>query len=170
MPTMPLNCGSSRKASVADRKDDLWGMATASGAFQFKHLVISVAMLIGVGLAAGCQAVKTSPQIDQAVTDANRNYALGCKYFQGDGVPRDYAQAVVWLRRAAELGHARAQLQLGVCYADGLGLRNDAAQAVAWFRTAAEMIKPSRKKQLNRLEQQHRFFSRDLFCGLRWCN
>jgi len=56
----------------------------------------------------------------------------------GDGVAKDAEQAASWYRRAAEAGHADAQVNLGVCYFKGDGVSKDAEQAVSWFRRAAE--------------------------------
>ena len=44
--------------------------------------------------------------------NADAQYALGRMYYNGEGVPRDEAEAVHWFRMAAELGHAEAQDQL----------------------------------------------------------
>lgn len=50
----------------------------------------------------------------------------------------DYAGAMHWLRRAAEEGLLRAQLDLGgIYYAGGHGLEADACQACNWFSKAA---------------------------------
>jgi hypothetical protein len=59
-------------------------------------------------------------------------------YAQGTGVPRDYAQAALWLRKAAEQSLAEAQGALGDLYAKGWGVSQDYAQAVLWTRKAAE--------------------------------
>ena len=40
-------------------------------------------------------------------------------YYDGLGVPQDYAEAAVWYRKAAEKGNAYAQNMLGVCLFDG---------------------------------------------------
>jgi len=46
----------------------------------------------------------------------------------------DYAQAIVWFRKAADQGYAAAQYNLGVSYAAG----QDYVQAVVWWRKAAD--------------------------------
>ena len=45
--------------------------------------------------------------------DAAAQCGLGLMYEEGKGVPPDYTQAVVWYRKAAELGNADAQFNLG---------------------------------------------------------
>jgi tetratricopeptide (TPR) repeat protein len=61
-------------------------------------------------------------------------YNKGVKYY-GE---KNYTQAVVWFRKAAEKGLKEAQYNLGVCYASGTGVTKDYTQAVSWFRKAAE--------------------------------
>ena len=47
---------------------------------------------------------------------------LGWRYYTGDGVPKDYGQAVMWYRKAADKGESSAQNRLGVCYEKGHGV------------------------------------------------
>ena len=63
---------------------------------------------------------------------------LGDLYYDGRGVPKDYDQAALWFRKAAEQGNADAQLSLGYLYLDGEGVPQDATQAAAWSRKAAD--------------------------------
>lgn len=86
--------------------------------------------------------------------DQRAQYNLGMMYLNGKGVAQDYSQAVVWfkkmvdlgnytegvagVRKAAELGSARAQDTLGMMYGNGQGVTLDFVQAVQWFRKAAE--------------------------------
>jgi hypothetical protein len=53
-------------------------------------------------------------------------------------VPQDYAQAVLWWRKASEQGNAEAQQYLGTMYHRGQGVPQDYAQAALWWRKAAE--------------------------------
>lgn len=64
-------------------------------------------------------------------------YRLGVMYSQGEGVPRDHAEALAWHRRAAEHGHAQAQTALGIMYRNGLGVRQDYKTAYVWFGLGA---------------------------------
>jgi hypothetical protein len=43
---------------------------------------------------------------------AYSQYVLGGIYYNGDGVPQDYAEAAKWYRKAAKQGDASAQLRL----------------------------------------------------------
>jgi TPR repeat protein len=80
--------------------------------------------------------------------NASAQYYLGVMYDKGNGVSRDYAEAVKWYGKAAEQGYAKAQADLeavhkGVTKAYvNLGWmydsRQDYAEAVTWFRKAAD--------------------------------
>jgi TPR repeat protein len=70
--------------------------------------------------------------------DPGAQHTLGFFYYSGEGVLKDYGQAVLWLRKAAEQGYAEAQYSLGLCCAKGEGVAKDYNQAVLWFRKAAE--------------------------------
>jgi hypothetical protein len=69
---------------------------------------------------------------------APAQYQLGLRYANGDGVTKDYAEAVKWYRRAAEQGVPFAQFNLGVRYANGQGVERDPVQAYRWFSVAAQ--------------------------------
>ncbi len=53
-------------------------------------------------------------------------------------MPKDYAEAERWTRKAAEQGRAVAQYNLGWMYLNGLGVPRDHAEAAKWYRMAAE--------------------------------
>ena len=63
-------------------------------------------------------------------------YGLGKAYESGDGVPRDYAQAMRLFLQATEL--PEAEMRIGDLYAEGKGVEEDDAQTVIWYRKAAE--------------------------------
>jgi len=66
-------------------------------------------------------------------------YKIGLMYVRGDHtVPRDYAKAMQWYQRAAELGFARAQNDIGHLLEQGLGVPKDVAAAAKWYRVSAE--------------------------------
>ena len=70
--------------------------------------------------------------------NADAQFALGMMHTNGEGVPQNYAEAVIWFRLAAEQGHAWAQTTLGVMYLNGRGVPQDDVEAVTWWRKAAE--------------------------------
>ena len=70
--------------------------------------------------------------------DSEAQLSLASSYATGNGVTKDLAKAVKWLRKAAEQGSARAQCLLGLKYANGDGVKPDKVEAARWLRRAAE--------------------------------
>jgi TPR repeat protein len=63
---------------------------------------------------------------------------LGVMYANGEGVPKNSAEAVKWYELAARLGHnATAQYNLGVMYANGTGVPKNNIIAAEFFEKAA---------------------------------
>jgi uncharacterized protein len=60
-------------------------------------------------------------------------------YVNGQGVEKDYTEAVKWYRKAAEQNYALAQSNLGLMYKNGQGLEKDYVEAYAWLNLAAKM-------------------------------
>eukprot|EP00698_Gefionella_okellyi_P015601 TRINITY_DN4413_c0_g1_i1.p2 TRINITY_DN4413_c0_g1~~TRINITY_DN4413_c0_g1_i1.p2 ORF type:complete len:196 (-),score=44.47 TRINITY_DN4413_c0_g1_i1:195-707(-) len=65
-------------------------------------------------------------------------YNLGYMFANGLGVERDYAQAAVLHRRAAEQGHREAQYSIGGMYEAGRGVPLDLQQAQYWYALAVQ--------------------------------
>ena len=70
--------------------------------------------------------------------DAQAQYNLGICYANGNGVEKNFSEAVKWWRKAAEQGVALAQGNLGACYNLGYGVEKNPTEAVKWCRKAAE--------------------------------
>jgi len=79
---------------------------------------------------------KTRAQAEQG--DAQAQTALGAIYLAGREIPQDYAEALLWYRKAANQGYAEAQFYLGVMYERGQGVPLNFAEAVKWYRKAAD--------------------------------
>ena len=67
---------------------------------------------------------------------ADAQFYLGTMYENGEGVPRDDAEAEKWYRRAAEQGYADAQSALGLMYHAGESVPRDHVRAHMWFNLA----------------------------------
>ncbi|MCF7765277.1 MAG: DnaJ domain-containing protein [Verrucomicrobia bacterium] len=68
---------------------------------------------------------------------AEADFQKGMEFAEGRGVARDYEQAAVWYRRAAEGGHPVAQRRLGMLYATGKGVGQDSREAETWLERSA---------------------------------
>ena len=78
-------------------------------------------------------------------------FELGYAYETGNfhgwspGFSRDDRKAALWLDRAAQANHPRAQYMLGIHHAQGWGVPRNGAQAVEWFsRSARNGYAPAR--------------------------
>ena len=68
----------------------------------------------------------------QEMFDMGKNY-----YYGRNGKAKDYTQAAIWYRKAAELGHADARTNLGYLYEKGLGVPQSLEYAVEWYLKGA---------------------------------
>jgi TPR repeat protein len=81
------------------------------------------------------------PLADQG--DPRSQFSVGLLFLQGQGVPKDTAEAAKWFRMCAEQGDAAHQYLLGSMYATGLygmdeGIPRDDAEAAIWLKKAAD--------------------------------
>ncbi len=75
---------------------------------------------------------------DVRADEADEAYKTGLKYYNGEGVSQNYAEAIQWYWKAADLGNAKAQLNIGLMYANGKGVAQNLTEALRWFRKAAD--------------------------------
>ncbi len=69
--------------------------------------------------------------------NARAQLALALMYERGQGVDRDYLEAMHWYLAAAALGQARALNRIGYLFEMGLGVATDHVEAAHWYREAA---------------------------------
>jgi TPR repeat protein len=93
---------------------------------------------------------------------------LGTCYKDGRGVDKNWEEALVWFRKAAEQGHPSGQLNLGLMYSGGLGVAKDDAEAAAWYRKAAEQGEAQAQNNLGSIYQSGRGVPQDDAEALRW--
>ena len=108
------------------------------------------------------------PLADQG--DAVAQTFLGSMYADGQGVPKDDAQAVKWYRLAADQGAALAQANLGDMYANGQGVPKDDAQAVKWYRLAADQGHAMAQANLGGMYANGEGVPRDYVLAYMWSN
>ena len=76
------------------------------------------------------------------LTESGALYKRGLALLSPNSALQDFDEAAQCLRKAAEQGHAGAQMNLGVLYERGKGVRQDFAEAMHWYRKAAEQREP----------------------------
>ncbi|MDO4987630.1 MAG: tetratricopeptide repeat protein [Synergistes sp.] len=69
---------------------------------------------------------------------AHAQYLLGVCYYNGIGTTVDYDNAMLWLRKSAEMGNIRAASLLGEMYLRGTGTSQNYDVAVKYLKEAAE--------------------------------
>jgi len=81
---------------------------------------------------AGTYASASATQPEVSVPNAELEFKTGAKYAVGEGVPRDYSEAIKWYAKAADHGSVQAQSLLGECYWKGRGVPRDDVLAYMW--------------------------------------
>jgi len=112
--------------------------------------LIGALLLLGVGAATQLPGQPNDAERKQfdAVKakaekgDAESQLNLYFRYANGNGVAKDPAKAVKWLRKAADQNLPRAQCLLGLSYANGEGVKPDKGEGVRWLRRAADQGLP----------------------------
>jgi tetratricopeptide (TPR) repeat protein len=76
------------------------------------------------------------PLADQGNSGAQN--LIGLLYLNGQGAPKDPAEAIAWFRKAAAQGNSSGDANLGNMYRSGNGVTRDYAEALKLFRKAAD--------------------------------
>jgi hypothetical protein len=98
-------------------------MRTAAGAYERKDFALAISVWKPLA----------------AEGNAEAQTLLGAMYWQGEGVPRDHAEAARLYLAAAKQGYARAQNDIGFMYGFGEGIPpHDDVQAYKWISLAVE--------------------------------
>ena len=69
--------------------------------------------------------------------DANAQNELGVRYYSGQGVKKNFNEALKWFTKAAAQEHPKAQYNLGVLCEKGEGVIENDKEAMKWFTKAA---------------------------------
>ncbi|MGN0339577.1 MAG: tetratricopeptide repeat protein [Lachnospira sp.] len=65
--------------------------------------------------------------------------AIAFLYMSGMGVEKDYAKAMEWYEKAANLGHYVAMQNIGDMFFKGKGVEKNYAKAFEWYEKSAEL-------------------------------
>ena len=76
---------------------------------------------------------------------------IGAAYRDGQGVNRDYVEAMRWFRQSSELGNAHAMTAIGFLYQHALGVKLDYVEAIRWYRKAAALGDARARQRLQQL-------------------
>jgi TPR repeat protein len=95
-------------------------------------------------------------------------YHLGLLYANGQGVPKDDAQARLWYEKAAAQGHADAQANLGSLYDYGRGGPQDFKMAVRWYLRSANQGNDLAQRKLGLLYERGDGVPKDYVQAYMW--
>ena len=70
--------------------------------------------------------------------EAKNQFQLGVRFLQGDGVRKDLAKAIKWIRKSADKGDPEAQFKLADLYKNGIGVAQNLVESAKWCKQAAE--------------------------------
>ena len=59
-------------------------------------------------------------------------------YWSGQGVEKDFEEAIKWLKKAAERNHPAACCEYGWCLKHGIGVEKDPKKAMDYFDAGAK--------------------------------
>ena len=97
--------------------------------------------------------------------DMNELYASGYNF----DMQENYNEAVRWYRKAAEQGHAQAQVNLGALYYKGLGVGQDYTEAAKWYRKATEQGHSQAQNNLGVMYSEGQGVEQDYNEAAKWC-
>ena len=111
-----------------------YGRIQALNLHQFDSADALLDNLVDTQILSGCRGTAT-----RAATSRPSDADLKAWNHKGDECydREEYAEAVKWYRKGAEVGYAWAQYNLGYCYETGKGVAKDETEAVEWYRKAA---------------------------------
>ena len=130
-----------------------------------------------VARASAAQSSAPQPSRKKAIEDLKQiAYAgdvaaqvqLGVIYLRGDGVPKDDAEAMKWLRKAADQDNALAERYLAEMYFKGRGVEQNNMEAAKWLRMAADQGDAESEHNLAVLYSQGQGVPRNLKQAVEW--
>jgi hypothetical protein len=110
----------------------------------------------------------TSLEQRAAHGEAQAEYALAKRYWVGQIVHQDWAEALKWVHKAADAGLAQAQAALGLLYFEGRGVPQNYGQALYWLRQAATHGSAVAQNQLGLMYAQGQGIPASLETAMSW--
>ncbi len=100
--------------------------------------------------------------------DASAEFTLGLAYANGEGVRRNYGEAMSWYQMAAKQGEPRAMNNIGIMYFHGQGVKRDYDQAAVWYRRAAQAGHARAQNNLGLMYYNLQIQPKDYEQGVEW--
>jgi TPR repeat protein len=109
-------------------------------------LVIAVAAISGCTQVQGNNASNSPTHVETKQVDAEADQLRGLQYTMGPS--KNYDQAFVLFRKAADEGSANGEYSVAQSYEAGHGVEKNESEAVVWYRKAAEQGLPAARARL----------------------
>lgn len=134
------------------------------------HLVwLALVLTAGTGILASWLCEDFSLEHRAIRGDAKAQYLLGKRYFDDALSQRDYAEAALWIGKAAAQGDVKAQTGMGLLYEHGLGVPKNYGEALKWLRRAAAQGFAVAQNEIGVMYAKGRGVSRNLDQAAEWC-
>ena len=115
-------------------------------------MILLVAFILPSRQALASQSIDISKEELQtlhtqaAQGNVDAQWSLGGMYHDGQGMPQDYVQALLWFEKAAAQGSAKSQSYLGMMYFVGQGVPPDYVRSYMWYTVAAAQFTSDDRK------------------------
>ena len=100
--------------------------------------------------------------------DSIAGYNLGLAYYDGNGVPQNYEEAIKWFALSAEQGNIDSQVYLGFMYETGQGIPQDYQESAKWYKIAAEHGDIAAQDNLGLMYNEGRGVSQNYQESVKW--
>lgn len=95
-------------------------------------------------------------------------FYIGRMYAISLGVEQDYAKAMEWLLKAADLGNASSMRLIGVLYENGDGVEQDYSKAMEWYLKSADNGNVRAMKNISLLYYDGKGVEQDFDKAVEW--
>ena len=104
---------------------------------RFQSVILTASFTLAAVFVSAQSADFTALRLKAETGDAKAQFDLAEAYSEGNGVAKDAAKGMDWLRRSALQGYAGAQVVLGYMYQKGINMEKDPSEAARWYQKAA---------------------------------
>ena len=99
--------------------------------------------------------------------DSTAQFALGLNYYRGNGLEKNYTDAIYWLTKVAERGNVEAKHYLWDCYSSK-GTQRDTVKAIYWLTKIAECGDTSVQRRLGDFYAKGQYAPQDSSKAIYW--
>lgn len=133
--------------------------------------VILFFLVLCLGLSSFASTDHIEKVQDQSVPKSAKDQLdLGVEYYEGDGINKNYSEALRLFKLAAKQGESQAQANLGTMYYNGIGTPQNYKEAFKWYKVAAEKNNSTAQGMLGLMYGKGLSVPQDLVLAYFWAN